>query len=94
MLTNLEQNYPSKWDEETEISSQRCSVWRKRQSPDNYIEIKYGTPYEVRTGYKVYLSAIDEKPEYMAFGTTILMTFEVATTLLVASAALMTVFTF
>ena len=89
MFTDLDENYPSTWDEEAEESSQKCSVWRKRSSPDNYIEIMYGQEYNVRTGYFIYESAEAEVPLFSATGSYITMTFEAGTALVAASAAIL-----
>ena len=81
------------WDSEETTSSQTCSLWRKRRSPDNHIELKFGTTYQVRTGYKIYTND-DEVPISEATGETVLMTFESASTLVLAGLTLCSVLTF
>ena len=55
--------------------------------------MKYGTPYKVKTGYKIYTD--DEYyPDSEATGLEIEMTFEYATTLVLTGAAIMSVLTF
>ena len=56
MLSNLEQNY------KTETDMQTCSAWRKYSTPDDTLSIKEGTPYKIKTGYKMYSSTDKENP--------------------------------
>ena len=56
MLSNLDQNY------KTGADMQTCSAWRKYSTPSNTIAIKTGTPYKVKTGYKMYASGDKSTP--------------------------------
>ena len=41
------------------MSSVQCSAERKLKTPSNHIEVKLGTTYKVKTGYKIYATAQD-----------------------------------
>jgi len=72
------ENYPSSWDDETQVSSQACSSWRKTNTPDAFVEIKIGTTYSMSTGYKTYTNASNYAVGTVAewgTGTVIEMTF-------------------
>ena len=91
------ENYPTTWDESTQVSTQACSAWRKTNSPDAFIEIKTGTPYTVSTGYKTYESAstyalgtVDKE----ATGADITMTFESAAALVGTAVAVASILAF
>lgn len=93
------ENYPSSWDQETSVSSQACSAWRKTDTPDAYIVMKTGVPYSVKTGYMTYESASaynSGTPAETGDGATIEMTFEstFATTLAAGVVALAAVLAF
>ena len=54
MAENFEDSYQVTYDKEEDVSTCTCSAWRVRNAPQDVIEIKYGTPYSVRAGYKIY----------------------------------------
>ena len=54
MLADPADNYASTFDETTLMSSQTCTAKRFLQTPNNFIHIKYGTAYKVRTGFYIY----------------------------------------
>ena len=87
MIANPEENYGSTWDETTQVSSQACTAKRYLETPNNYIEIKYGTAYTVRTGYYIYLSSDEDKPIQQGTAENIEVVWDSATTLVASLVA-------
>ena len=56
MADNFDEAYRVTYDEETDKSTSTCGAWRVRNAPNDAIEVKYGTIYTVRSGYKIYES--------------------------------------
>ena len=90
MLTNADVNYPID-NMDDDLSAASCSAWRKDESPNNYMEIKMGTEYDVKTGYMIYVNqAAYDNGNAVSSGSGIMvgMTFENAATLAVGAAML------
>ena len=87
MISKADINYGSSWDEQNQLSSQTCTAKRFRSTRSNYLEIKYGTPYMVKTGYMVYTEN-KERPIEAATGIEIEFIWDSATTLAAIGAAL------
>ena len=89
MATNFEEAYQVTYDEESDTSTSTCSAWRVRNAPDDAIEVKYGTPYTVRSGYKIYESATSWFPTPVGTGEPVEMTFMIdGATSLIATAGI------
>jgi len=93
LLGDAPENYPQSWDADTKESSVSCSAYRFTSTLNNYMEIKYGTAYEVATGFMIY----DNDTDYDAgkvnakmngAGTKVTMTFEAATALALGATVL------
>ena len=74
------------WDANTEKSTVSCSAFRFANSPQAWMELKFGHPYEVTTGYVVYENkqSYDDGTVYNGFfgeGAPVTMTFEGAAVL-------------
>ena len=75
MATNFEDAYQVTYDEEEDTSTATCSAWRVRDGAEDAMEVKYGLPYTVRTGYKIYESATSWFPTAVGAGGSVEMTF-------------------
>ena len=75
------------------MSAVTCSIERKPSTPNNHFSIKTGTPYKVKTGYKIYAdkAAYDAGTvESEKAGVMVEMVFESAARLAAGAAALLT----
>ena len=87
MATNFDIAYQVTYDEDEDTSTATCSAWRVRDGAADAMEVKYGMPYKVRTGYKIYESATSWFPTEVAAGEPVEMTFMIeGATVLVSTA--------
>ena len=75
MASNFDEAYQVTYDEEADVSTSTCGAWRIRNGPDDAVQLKYGTPYTTRSGFKIYDSPISWFPVTSDTGEAVEMTF-------------------
>ena len=90
LASDAQTNYPIEYDSATSKGDATCTAHRFLSTPNNYMEIKTGTPYKVTSGFKIYSTGADYQngvvSDRFGSGSANEFTFEAATTLLAGAA--------
>lgn len=90
LASDAQTNYPIEYNTATSKGDATCTAHRFLSTPNNYMEVKTGTPYKVTSGFKIYSTGADYQngivSDRFGSGSANEFTFEAATTLLAGAA--------